>query len=103
MNYHLNFKRLFFEQRPKKLRQQLAYVENIASLVAPDNAFATYFTGYLSYKIRGEIEPEIVSQLEATLARSDYWHQRSNDFLLLPDDLRNLDFSRHLEQGTSAG
>ena len=103
MNYHLNFKRLFFEQRPKKLRQQLAYVENIASLVAPDNAFATYFTGYLSYKVRGQIEPEIVSQLEATLARSDYWHQRSNDFLLLPDDLRNLDFSRHLEQGTSAG
>jgi len=35
MNYHLNFRRLFFEDRPKKLAQQFAYVENIARLVAP--------------------------------------------------------------------
>ncbi len=103
MNYHLNFKRLFFEQRPKKLRQQQAYVENIANLVAPDNAFAVYFNGYLNYKMRGRIEPGIVSQLEATLARSEYWLQRSNDFLLLPDDLRKLDFSHHLVQANRVG
>ncbi|MHA1598896.1 MAG: hypothetical protein ACTSV1_09255 [Alphaproteobacteria bacterium] len=77
------------------MAQQLAYVENIARLVAPNNAFATYFTGYLTYKTRGEIDPRIISQLEKILAESSYWSDRCQEFSLLPNDLKTLDFSRH--------
>src|SRR3989338_2594309 len=34
MNYHLNFRRLYFEERPTKLIQQLSYVQNVCDLVA---------------------------------------------------------------------
>ena len=98
MNFHLNFRRLFFEERPEKLAQQLAYVENIARLVAPDNAFATYFTGYLRYKTRGDIDPRIISQMEKILDQSSYWKERCEEFSLMPDDLKTLNFSHHQVQ-----
>lgn len=95
MNYHLNFRRLFFEDRPAKLAQQLAYVENIARMVAPDNAFATYFSGYLAYRTCGEIDSRIISQLERILEESPCWNERCREFSLSPSDLKTLDFDRH--------
>jgi len=80
MNYHLNFKRLFNESRPIKLQQQLRYVENIMDLVAPGNAFAMYFCGYLQMKLFGKIEKRIIELLENELKESLQWQARFNEF-----------------------
>lgn len=82
MNYHLNFRPLFFENRPKKLLQKLQYVQNITDLVAPENAFALYFCGFLQDKVYGYIEPSLIKNLEATLVASSYWTDRFRDFQL---------------------
>ncbi len=88
MNYHLNFKRLFHETRQTKLVQQLKYVRNITDLVAPENAFAMYFYGYLQQKIYGKIEPLTIIRLEEHLASSPYWQKRFDDFQLSIDHLK---------------
>ena len=82
MNYHLNFKRLFKEQRRMKLIQQYKYVRNIAELVAPENAFAVYFLGYLEKKLFGKINHEVIQRLEEQLCSSVHWERRFNDFKL---------------------
>jgi len=92
MNYHLNFRRLFSEKRPKKLIQQLAYVQNITDVVAPESAFAMYFCGYLQFKVHGRIEPKTVTRLRECLESSDYWRSRFNEFDLSVDHLESLDF-----------
>lgn len=92
MNYHLNFKRLFSEKRPKKLIQQLAYVQNITDVVAPESAFAMYFCGYLQFRVHGEIEPTIITRLRERIESSDYWRSRFHDFELSVDHLESLDF-----------
>lgn len=96
MNFHLNFNRLFAETRPMKLQQQYRYVENIATLIAPNNAFATYFAGYLGYKTKGFVDPGLISNLESILEKSPYWADRCREFNISPDDLKSLDFSRHM-------
>jgi hypothetical protein len=88
MNYHLNFKRLFREDRPTKLNQLLRYVGCIRDLISPENAFAMYFYGYLQKKLSGQIEPEAIRMLEDRLASSPYWQERFNDFGLSVDHLR---------------
>lgn len=93
MNYHLNFGRLFRENRPLKLYQQLKYVENITNLIAPTNAFAAYFLGYLQYRLYGKIDREVIEKLEHILNTDEYWVQRFDDFKLSSDHLRNCDFS----------
>jgi len=103
MNFHLNFKRLFLENRPAKLVQQFRYVDNIARLVAPNNAFATYFTGYLGYRTRGNVDPEIIRQLESIIDVSPYWRQRCQEFQLLPDDLKTVNFDHHRRDLTPTG
>ena len=89
MNYHLNFKRLFKEQRPLKLMQQYKYVKNIAELVAPENAFAVYFQGFLEKRLFGEIDQEVVRCLEERLLSSEYWRNRFDDFELSVDHMRS--------------
>lgn len=92
MNYHLNFRPLFFETRPAKLLQKLQYVTNISDLVAPENAFAMYFQGYLQYKVSGSIEPRVIENLEKRLQLSPYWAARFEDFQLTPEHLRTRNF-----------
>ena len=82
MNYHLNFKRLFNEHRPVKLMQQYKYIKNITDLVAPENVFAIYFSGYLEKKLFGKINQEVVRRLEDRLYSSQYWQSRFNEFQL---------------------
>lgn len=89
MNYHLNFKRLFKEQRPLKLMQQYKYVKNIAELVAPENAFAVYFQGFLEKSLFGEISQETIQRLEERLHSSEYWRSRFDDFELSVDHMRS--------------
>lgn len=80
MNYHLNFNRLFEEDRPTKLQQQLKYVGNIRDLVAPENAFAMYFYGYLENKISGKVSRSSIELLENRLLDSPYWISKFDEF-----------------------
>lgn len=88
MNFHLNFKRLFSENRPTKLQQLLEYVENITDLISPENAFALYFHGYLQKKCNGAVDPATAESLEGRLQSSPYWQERFDDFGLSVDHLR---------------
>lgn len=88
MNYHLNFNKLFKEHRPTKLKQHLAYVENISDLVAPENAFAMYFAGLLQQRINGKVNPQYIEKLEHRLRESEYWGERFSDFNLKIDHLK---------------
>jgi len=92
MNYHLNFRPLFYEYRPTKLRQKLQYVENISDLVAPENAFAMYFLGYLQHKVNGSIDDRVIGNLEKRLQLSPYWSERFSDFQLSPIHLKTGNF-----------
>ena len=98
MNYHLNFKRLFKEDRPVKLKQQIRYVNYITDLVAPENAFAMYFDGYLQKKLNGEIQHSSIQRLEDHLSNSEYWQKKFVDFKLSVDHLKTGIFPLELEQ-----
>jgi radical SAM superfamily enzyme YgiQ (UPF0313 family) len=96
MNYHLNFHRLFSEESPIKISQQMATLENLSDFVAPENGFALYFLGFLGHKVDGKVSAELIGRLEARLATSDYWKERFAAFGLSTDDLRNHDFKNKL-------
>ena len=92
MNYHLNFGPLFSEKRPLKQLQKLQYVTNISDVIAPENAIAMYFQGYLQFKVNGVVEPTLISNLRERLNQSSYWTARFNDFGLDPNNLLSLNF-----------
>ena len=92
MNYHLNFRPLFFETRPVKLVQKLQYLTNISDLVAPENAIAMYFQGYLQNQVNGSIDPRVIESLEERLSLSPYWSARFRDFDLSPEHLKTRRF-----------
>jgi radical SAM superfamily enzyme YgiQ (UPF0313 family) len=87
MNFHLNFRRLFSEERPVKLKQLLQYVENITDLISPENAFAMYFYGYLQKKCNGSVDPNTARDLQVRLESSSYWQERFDDFGLSVEHL----------------
>ena len=91
MNYYVNFHRLFRENRPEKIRQQILNLANIGNVITPDNGFALYYLGYLQHKSLGGVDPEIIGRLEARLATSPFWADRMRAFELSVD---------HLKQGT---
>ena len=87
MNYHLNFGRLFKEKRPVKHLQIYKYMEYIADVVAPDDAFAQYFRGYLYWKVHNRIESQLVERLKNVLDENPHWQDRLHDFYLSQNDL----------------
>jgi hypothetical protein len=93
MHFHLNFNRLFQEQKPVKLLQQLEYIENITDLIVPENAFAMYFAGYLQKRVNGCVTSRTVERLEKRLTKSDYWQQRFDEYGLKLQHLITEDFS----------
>ena len=92
MNYHLNFKPLFDERRPVKLLQKLQYVTNISDVIAPENAIAMYFQGFLQNSVNGVVDKSLVEVLKNRLNKSPYWTARFSDFGLNPDQLLTLNF-----------
>lgn len=92
MNYHLNFHRLFTEDRPVKIRQQFAHLQTLADVISLDNAFALYFIGYLQHKTYGKTEAAIVDRLAKRLATSPYWQDRFRAFGLALDDVATANF-----------
>jgi hypothetical protein len=93
MNFRLNFSRLFREKRPVKLQQQLVWLDYVANKTAPDNAIIIYFFAYLQYRVRGEVDSQVIERLEERLRRSEYWQQRFQLFGLSVDHVLNCDFS----------
>jgi radical SAM superfamily enzyme YgiQ (UPF0313 family) len=92
MNYHLNFHRLFSEQRPVKLHQQLLHLATVSDVIAPEHGFALYFTGYLQHALHGAIDRTVVARLERKLGESPYWNDRFKAFGLAVEDLRTATF-----------
>lgn len=93
MNYHLNFHRIFREDRPLKIKQLTAILEHLSDVIAPENGFALYFLGFLQYKSRGEIDPSVVERLSKKQEDSEYWRDRFSAFGLSLDDLKTMEFS----------
>jgi hypothetical protein len=92
MNYHLNFHRLFTEDREIKIRQQLLNLTSLSDVISPEHGFALYFLGYLQHKLIGKIEPSILSRLAGKLKESDYWNERFAAFGLAVEDLETASF-----------
>jgi radical SAM superfamily enzyme YgiQ (UPF0313 family) len=89
MNYHLNYHRLFHENRPLKIAQMLQHFATLSEKLSPDHPLALYFTGYLQQKSKGAIEPSVVTRLRGHLERSSYWRTRFEAFGMSADDLAN--------------
>ena len=93
MNFHLNFKKLFEEDRALKLKQKYQYVENITDLVSPENALALYFLGYLEYKIYGSSSKETYEKLKNRLREYPYWIERFEQYKISPSHLKDNNFN----------
>lgn len=87
MNYHLNFARLLHEKRPAKHQQALRYLEFVADVVAPDDAYAHYFRAYMHTKVFGIPEPKFAERLKIILEQTPEWQMRFNEFGLRLEDL----------------
>lgn len=92
MNYHLNFERLFREKRPAKYLQMYKYFGYVSDVVAPDDAFAQYFRGYLHWKAFGRAEEGRVERLKGILAENPHWQERFDEFHLSLDNLLTGNF-----------
>ena len=87
MNFHLNFRRLFHEDRPMKIEQMFAHLRALSDVISPENGFALYFTAYLQQKFHGTIQDGLMDRLWARLDTSPYWRDRFAAFDLNMDDL----------------
>jgi hypothetical protein len=92
MNYHLNFHRLFTEERPVKIQQQFDHLRVLSDVISPENGFALYFRGYLQHKMFGKVEQGMVDRLRERIDTSTYWEDRFQAFGLSVEDLVEGDF-----------
>lgn len=92
MNYHLNFRRIFHETRPEKMRQLTLHLNTLADLISPENGFALYFLGVLQHRQMGRIDPGLIDRLRQRLMTSAYWSDRLRSFGLAVEDLETGHF-----------
>lgn len=92
MNYHLNFRRIFHEQRPEKMRQLMLHLHTLADLISPENGFALYFLGVLQHRQGGRIDPQLIDRLRQRIKTSAYWSDRLASFGLAVEDLEHGTF-----------
>lgn len=93
MNYHLNFRRIFHETRPEKLRQLNLHLNTLADLISPENGFSLYFLGFLQHRQTGRIDPRLIARLRRRLKTSAYWSDRLASFGLAVEDLETGHFA----------
>ncbi len=97
MNYHLNFHRLFSEERQVKLHQQLMNLTALSDVISPEHGFALYFQSYIQHKLTGRIDHTLVARLKKKLDESAYWNDRLRAFGLSWTDLEGADFkNKHI-------
>jgi radical SAM superfamily enzyme YgiQ (UPF0313 family) len=90
MDYHMNYYRIFEEDNPEKVDQQMKHLRKVSDILVPDHPLALYFLGYLQGKHFSGVAPETIARLERKLAESKYWADRLDTFDLSPDDLKKL-------------
>jgi len=88
MNYHLNFERLLTEHRWTKQVQMLKYLNYVADVVAPDDAFAQWYRSYLHQKVRGYYKGEHKDKLRKILEEEPAWRERFEEFRLETEDVK---------------
>jgi radical SAM superfamily enzyme YgiQ (UPF0313 family) len=76
MDYELNYSRLYNENRPIKIDQQIKQLTKVCDSLYKDHAFALYFLSQLEKKKYKKINTELILRLENKLAESDYWKYR---------------------------
>ena len=97
MNYHLNFHRLFTEERPMKMEQQLRHLKALSDVLSPDHCFALYFRAYLQHKLGHGMEASVIDRLDNKMRESEYWRERMQAFGLAVEDLTTLNFrNKHI-------
>ncbi|MEI6033593.1 MAG: radical SAM protein [Verrucomicrobiae bacterium] len=92
MNYHLNFHRLFSEERTIKIEQQFKHLRTLSDVISPEHGLALYFTGYLQHKYTGQIDPDVIQRLKSKIGASAYWNDRMKAFGLSVSDLETGNF-----------
>ena len=80
MVFHLNYRKIFQENRPEKFEQLTRYLRYICDVVAPNDAYAMYFLSLIERRRGRRPDPERLRHLEALLARAPYWADRFRDF-----------------------
>ncbi len=92
INYHLNYHRLFQEDRPVKIGLMLRQLATLSDKLSPDNALGLYFTGYLQWVRNGAVDPSIVQRLRGRLESSSYWSTRFATFGMSIEDIERGEF-----------
>ncbi len=92
INYHLNYHRLFHEDRPIKINLMLRQLATLSDKLSPDNALGLYFTGYLQWVRDKAVEPIVVQRLRRRLESSTYWSTRFAAFGMSVDDVERGTF-----------
>ena len=92
MNYHLNFHRLFSENRDFKLKEQLMNMSTLSDIISPEHGFALYFKGYLESRLEGRASRKTINRLSAQLEKSTFWVDRLSTFGLDINDLETNNY-----------
>ncbi len=80
MDFHLNYKRLFNENRDIKLVQQKKMLERIANVNSVNNGFALYFLAVI-YKKQNLLVPKSIKQrLQKVYDDDSYWASKLEQF-----------------------
>lgn len=102
LNVRLNFERLFHEQRPEKLTQQLTWLRYVSTKTAPDNALILYFYAYLQWRVTGAIDVSLVETIALRLKDSPYWRQKFAMFGLSAQQVKDRKFPQTMFYDTGA-
>jgi len=92
MNYHLNFHRLFSEDREFKLREQLMNMNTLSDVISPEHGFALYFKGYIESRLEGRAARKTINRLAVQLEKSPFWADRLSTFGLDIFDLKTNNY-----------
>jgi hypothetical protein len=80
ITFHQNYKPLTNERLPEKMGLKLLHLKHIYEVVAPDDAMAMFYAGYLQKRLYGKADRSLLNLLSKVLNKSPYWYDRFCDF-----------------------